>query len=104
MTKIQRLYNALQEARQAYSFVCGSDTVGLAQGWRLVTFHEKEIAEFLFGTEVNFNKGPLARAAIVHAKALRAKRNATLVTIAINVTGSIIGALCVVYSVHVVLG
>ena len=57
MTKIQRLYNSLQEARQAYSFVCGSDTVGLAQGWRLVTFHEKEIAEFLFGTEVNFNKG-----------------------------------------------
>ena len=57
MTKIQRLYNSLQEARQAYSFVCGSDTAGQVQGLRLVTFHEKEIAEFLFGTEVNFNKG-----------------------------------------------
>jgi hypothetical protein len=50
MTKIQRLYNSLQEARQAYSFVCGSDTVGRAQGLRLVTFHEKEIDEFIFGT------------------------------------------------------
>ena len=52
----------------------------------------------------DFNKGPLARAAIVQAKALRAKRNATLAAIAINVTGGLIGALCVVYSVHVVLG
>ena len=52
----------------------------------------------------DFNKGPLAKASIIHAKALRAKRNATLATIAINTLGSLIGALCVVYSVHVVLG
>ncbi len=52
----------------------------------------------------DFNKGPLAKAAIVQAKAAKAKRNATLAAIAINVTGGLIGALCVVYSIHVVLG
>ena len=57
MTKIQRLYNSLQEARQAHSFICGSDTEGQAQSLRLVTFAENEIAEFLFGTGANFNKG-----------------------------------------------
>ena len=52
----------------------------------------------------DFNKGPLAKASIIHAKALRAKRNATLAAIAINTVGGLIGALCVVYSIHVVLG
>ena len=52
----------------------------------------------------DFNKGPLARAAIIQAKADKRKRNAMLAAIAINVTGSLIGALCVVYSIHVVLG
>jgi len=55
MTKIQTLYNSLCEARQAHSFICGSDTEGRAQSLRLVAFAEKEIAEFIFGTEVNIN-------------------------------------------------
>ena len=52
----------------------------------------------------DYKSNPLAKAAIVQAKAAKAKRNATLAAIAINVTGGLIGALCVVYSVHVVLG
>jgi fluoride ion exporter CrcB/FEX len=52
----------------------------------------------------DLNKGPLQRAAIVKAKAAKARRNAKLATILVNVVGSLIGALCVVYSVHVVLG
>jgi len=52
----------------------------------------------------DLNKGPLQRAAIVKAQAAKAKRNATIAAILVNVVGSLIGALCVVYSVHVVLG
>tara|TARA_B110000908_G_scaffold136448_1_gene161683 strand:+ start:32 stop:202 length:171 start_codon:yes stop_codon:yes gene_type:complete len=52
MTKIQTLYNSLCEARQAYSFVCGSDVEGRAQALMHVAFTEKEIYEFIFGPEV----------------------------------------------------
>jgi hypothetical protein len=52
----------------------------------------------------DLNKGPLQRAAIIKAQAAKRQRNATLVAIAVNVVGSLIGALCVVYSIHVVLG
>ena len=47
---------------------------------------------------------PFIKTALVQAKAAKARRNAKLATIAINTLGSLIGALCVVYSVHVVLG
>jgi hypothetical protein len=47
---------------------------------------------------------PFKRAAIVRAKAAKAKRNATIAAILVNVLGVTIGALCVVYSIHVALG
>jgi hypothetical protein len=47
----------------------------------------------------DLNKGPLQRAAIIKAQAAKRQRNATLVAIAVNVVGSLIGALCVVYSI-----
>jgi hypothetical protein len=52
----------------------------------------------------DFKTSPFKRAAIVKAKAAKARRNAKLATIAVNVGGGLIGALCLVYSIHVVLG
>jgi hypothetical protein len=52
----------------------------------------------------DFKRCPFTRTAKVKAKAAKAKRNATLAAIAINTLGGLIGAFCVVYSVHVVLG
>jgi fluoride ion exporter CrcB/FEX len=52
----------------------------------------------------DYKTSPFIRTALVKAKAAKARRNAKLATILVNVVGSLIGALCVVYSVHVVLG
>jgi hypothetical protein len=52
----------------------------------------------------DLNKGPLQRAAIVKAQAAKRQRNAKLAAILVNVLGVTIGALCVVYSIHVALG
>jgi hypothetical protein len=47
---------------------------------------------------------PFKRTAIVKAQIAKRQRNAKLATILVNVVGGLTGALCVVYSVHVVLG
>ena len=52
----------------------------------------------------DFKTSPFKRAAIVKAKIAKRQRNAKLATILVNVVGSLVGALCLVYSIHVVLG
>ena len=52
----------------------------------------------------DFKTSPFKRMALVKAQIAKRKRNAMVATIAVNTLGGLIGALCVVYSIHVVLG